>query len=135
MLHFALELSPLEKARFQVDQPFKGLVGAEKQVMVLTNRNTAACGFGSFDVGKSYVVYASRQRGNLYTGLCDGTKPSENASVDLGVLRAPRKGGCAGCAAGQGGAAGGGALVALLVAALTATRGRSARRRAARRRG
>lgn len=115
ILHFALEMSPNEKARFQVERAYKGLVEAERQVMILTNRNTAACGYGSFEVGESYVVYASRQRGNLYTGLCDGTKPTGKAQVDLGALRAPRKGGCAGCAAGRGGAVPG-AEVALLAA-------------------
>ena len=124
VVHFALEMSPVEKARFQVDRAYKGLVEAERQVMVLTNKNTASCGYGSFDVGGSYLVYASRQRGNLYTGLCDGTKPKDKAQVDLGVLRSRKKGGCAGCAAGGGGGVAGGAMALTLLAWLLRNRAR-----------
>jgi hypothetical protein len=123
VVHFSLELSPNEKARFEVTRAYKGLVQAEREVMVITNKNSAACGYGSFQVGESYVVYASRQRGNLYTGLCDGTKPVDKAQVDLGVLRAPRKGGCAGCAAARGDAPGG--ALAILALALMGALARS----------
>jgi hypothetical protein len=102
LLHFRVEMSPMEKGRFAVSRAFKGLEG-EREITVRANRNITACGY-QLEVGQSYLVYAQRLRGNLYTGLCSGTKRVEDAKVDLGILRAPRKGGCAGCATGGGGA-------------------------------
>jgi hypothetical protein len=107
----------------QVVRYFKGEGG--ESITVRTAGNSAACGI-NFEVGGSYLVYASAGEGGvLSAGLCSGTRPIAGAEADLEHLgmgstpfdpgagsaekqppssappaAAPHKGGCASCAIG-----------------------------------
>lgn len=94
-----------------------------EQVEVRTAASPATCGY-SFEIGRSYLVLASRSEDGLRVSLCGGTRPMEDASderlsLGSGVIpvdvvdepesgdegRSPqavqrRGGGCAGCAIG-----------------------------------
>lgn len=69
---------------FEVQSTWKGVTTS--QVRIVTESNSAACGF-DFQQGKSYLVYASYHEGNeLYTHLCTRTTGLANAGDDLALL-------------------------------------------------
>lgn len=112
-----------------------------EHVEVLTQALSSACGY-TFEVGRSYLVLASRREDRLVVSLCGGTRPMEDASdervaLGSGVIpvdvedepaeqdegRPPqavqrRGGGCAGCSVGSDGAGMPGALAAMLATML-----------------
>jgi hypothetical protein len=86
----AANVSPpsLGRVTFEVEDSWEG--GLEGTVDVYGHGPGASCGI-KFDEGKSYLVYARRSGGgdSLQTGLCDSTKPLEQAEDDLRLLGSP----------------------------------------------
>jgi hypothetical protein len=86
----AANVSPpsLGLVTFEVEDSWKGAL--EGAVDVYGHGPGASCGI-KFDEGKSYLVYARRSGGGdtLQTGLCDSTKPLEQAEDDLRLLGSP----------------------------------------------
>ncbi len=70
---------------FEVVEGFKG-VGAAERMTVFTASDGALCGYG-FTVEETYVVYAHRSRGGLWTGLCDRTRQVGRGEADITALR------------------------------------------------
>lgn len=67
-----------------VNKVWKGFEQGE--MTVITNANSAACGFG-FDRGGSYLIYANRDdKGRLVTGLCTRTARLSSAAADIKEL-------------------------------------------------
>ena len=74
------------KIDLEVSEVFKGLQGDGILVSVFTGSDGALCGY-SFEEGVSYLVYAHRNDGQLWTGICDRTRTRGNADEDLQALR------------------------------------------------
>lgn len=70
--------------RFSLDEPFRGVEGA--QVEVMTGMGGGDCGI-AFKQTQQYLVYASSFEGKLYTGICMRTKGISAATADLGYMR------------------------------------------------
>lgn len=72
--------------RMTVEQPLKGVEGAEAEVV--TGWGGGDCGY-EFKTGASYIVYAGRDEkdGRLYTGICTRTRPLAEAGEDLSFIR------------------------------------------------
>lgn len=60
--------------RFRVKRAYKGQV--QRFTRVRTNESDAACGY-PFAEGRKYTVFAWRDEGKLFTGLCTGTTQGE----------------------------------------------------------
>jgi hypothetical protein len=81
----SIETSGGRRVQLAVVEAFRGF--QLSQVTVVTGYGQADCGF-PFEMGKSYVVYANRDRnGELTTSSCARTRPVENAAEDLTYLR------------------------------------------------
>jgi hypothetical protein len=52
------------------------------QILVKTSEGGGSCGY-TFQEGGSYVVYGHKQRGELWTGRCERTRPLIEADEDL----------------------------------------------------
>jgi hypothetical protein len=62
-----------------------------KEVIITTPDNSAACGY-SFQVGKSYLVFADTTKGKILgTGLCSGNRRLETATEELKILGKGKK--------------------------------------------
>ena len=77
---------------FRLDRAYKGIEGAEVQVM--TGLGGGDCGYG-FRLGEKYLVYAFRSTDKkLHTSICTRTRPLSEADEDLeyirGISLAPR---------------------------------------------
>src|SRR6185369_11608118 len=72
--------------RLSINQPFRGVEGAE--VEVLTGFGGGDCGFG-FRQTEQYLVYAYRSERNqkLYTSICTRTRLLFDAEADLAYIR------------------------------------------------
>lgn len=70
--------------RFSLDEPFRGVEGA--QVEVMTGMGDGDCGI-AFKQTQQYLVYASSFEGKLYTGICMRTKVISAAVADLEYMR------------------------------------------------
>jgi hypothetical protein len=70
--------------RFSLDEPFRGVEGAQLEVM--TGMGGGDCGV-AFTQTQQYLVYASSFEGKLYTGICMRTKPISAAAADLEYMR------------------------------------------------
>jgi len=68
---------------FEVSRIWKGQ--KRPRIVVMTSSSSASCGY-SFQKTEQYLVYASRQKSQLETGLCSGTKPLSMAQEDLAIL-------------------------------------------------
>ncbi|HVG90258.1 MAG TPA: carboxypeptidase regulatory-like domain-containing protein, partial [Alphaproteobacteria bacterium] len=66
--------------RFRVNKAYSGNPGSE--VAVQTGLGGGDCGY-HFDPGHTYLVYGYKSNGNLYTGICSGTQPIEQAGAAL----------------------------------------------------
>lgn len=75
--------------RFSMDEPFRGVEGA--QVEVMTGLGDSDCGIG-FVQSQQYLVYASLFEDKLYTGICMRTKKVSAATSDLEYIRGLRTG-------------------------------------------
>lgn len=82
----ASSMSGVMKRHFQIEvsETLKGV--ATGQVDVDTPGSEAACGF-SFEVGKTYVVFARRGAHGLHTDLCSGTVTGEGMAPTLEQAR------------------------------------------------
>lgn len=74
--------------RFSIDEPFRGVEGA--QVEVMTGMGDSDCGIG-FRQAQQYLVYASSFEGALHTGICTRTKNISAAVGDLEYMRGLKK--------------------------------------------
>jgi len=79
-------------AIFEVTEPFLGMQGRESRVEVRTGMGGGDCGI-PFQLGESYVVYASEGDGSLVAGMCSRTATIDRAQADLEYLRALPKAG------------------------------------------
>lgn len=72
--------------RLSIDEPFRGVEGAE--VEVLTGLGDADCGFG-FRRSQQYLVYAYRSANDqkLHTSICTRTRAISEAEKDLAYIR------------------------------------------------
>ncbi|HET9224857.1 MAG TPA: hypothetical protein VFO07_20255 [Roseiflexaceae bacterium] len=57
----------------------------QRRLVVTTPRDSASCGY-SFQMGETYLVYASEQDGGLTTYLCSRTNSINQARSDLAAL-------------------------------------------------
>jgi hypothetical protein len=76
----------MRAVRLSIDQAFRGVEGAE--VEVLTGFGGGDCGFG-FRQTEQYLVYAYRSEGDhkLYTSICSRTRLLSDAKADLAYIR------------------------------------------------
>ncbi|MEP6670932.1 MAG: hypothetical protein ABJF10_17365 [Chthoniobacter sp.] len=75
------ERVPMIAATLSVNKSLKGIL--HRKVVVLTEIDSAECGY-PFVKGRSYLVYAAKlEKGALYTGLCYRTQPLESATNEL----------------------------------------------------
>jgi hypothetical protein len=76
----------MRAVRLSIDQPFRGVEGAE--VEVLTGFGGGDCGFGFRQTGQ-YLVYAyrSEQDQKLHTSICTRTRLLSDAKADLAYIR------------------------------------------------
>src|SRR5918993_1262619 len=81
--------SPSYTLEFTVIEALAGVSGPK--VTVRTAQDEAACGY-TFEVGESYLVYATPVPGGYATGLCSRTRRLADARDDLIVLRHAAKG-------------------------------------------
>ena len=81
--------SPSYSFEFAVVEALAGVSSAK--VTVRTAQHDGACGY-PFEVGESYLVYATPVAGGYATGLCSRTRRLANARDDLILLRHAAKG-------------------------------------------
>ena len=81
--------SPSYSFEFAVVEALAGVTNAK--VTVRTAQDEGACGY-AFEVGESYLVYASPVAGGYATGLCSRTRRLADARDDLILLRHAAKG-------------------------------------------
>lgn len=74
--------------KIQVDRSWKSARCGT--VVVQTPPDSAMCGY-SFEVGKSYLIYADLEKGKLSTSLCSRTRTVEEAGEDLAALGEPEQ--------------------------------------------
>ena len=76
----------MRSVRLSLDDSFRGVEGAEVEVM--TGFGGGDCGFG-FRQTQQYLVFAHRNEkdGKLYTGICTRTKAVSEADKDLAYIR------------------------------------------------
>ncbi len=67
----------------KLDRSWKG--EADKTLKVQTGAHGANCGY-RFEMGKTYLVYATEETKTLYTGLCTRTKKIDDAAEDIKAL-------------------------------------------------
>lgn len=77
---------PVNQVKLAVVRSWKGL-DQEEQVVVITNTQSAACGY-TFAKDTSYLVYARESDGHLDVSLCSRTRPIADAAEDLAKLGA-----------------------------------------------
>ncbi|MDQ0417357.1 hypothetical protein J2Z48_001530 [Croceifilum oryzae] len=70
-------------ATLHVSKRWKGELDPE--LTVYTALSGAACGF-EFEMGKEYLVYATKENGHLTTTICSRTKLLSEAQADLDAL-------------------------------------------------
>jgi hypothetical protein len=68
---------------FDVSDVWKG--PAYRQISLVTPRDSASCGY-SFQIGETYLVYATNQGAELTTNLCSRTNSISQAQSDLAAL-------------------------------------------------
>src|SRR5688572_23533652 len=73
--------------RFTVEEAFKGRVGAEVSISVLTGLEYSCGPLYGLVQGQKYVVYAYGDLAKLSTGVCTRTSRLANATEDLQFLR------------------------------------------------
>ncbi len=70
--------------KLRVENLWKGNVS--RQITVLTGADSALCGY-NFEVGKSYLIYASgADVNNLQTNICTRTANLSEAKADIKIL-------------------------------------------------
>lgn len=71
------------RVRLDVVQTWKG--ANTEHLEVTTSSNEASCGY-PFEVGRSYLVYATEAQGELRVSLCSRTRRMEDADSDRAAL-------------------------------------------------
>ena len=80
---------PEVAVKIRLKEVWKGQL--TKEVIINTPDNSAACGY-SFEVGKSYLVFADSRKGKIFsTGLCSGNRLLETATEELKILGKGKK--------------------------------------------
>ncbi|MBZ5568000.1 MAG: carboxypeptidase regulatory-like domain-containing protein [Acidobacteriia bacterium] len=74
---------PQKEVHFRVVRSYRGNVGAEATVH--TGLGGGDCGY-KFELGHSYLVYASQRDGDIRTGICSRTAEAEKAADDIAWL-------------------------------------------------
>jgi hypothetical protein len=69
------------EVRFGVDRSWKGV--ASEEVSVSTDATVES---PHYRIGEKYLVFAGRQQGRLFTGICSRTKKLDYAQSDLDQL-------------------------------------------------
>ncbi len=83
---FPAEPMPSYFVRLRVNSVLHGVPAGQGEMEIGTD-DARSCGFG-FEVGQTYVVYASRiAAGWLQTGRCSGTRSIDEAAKDLAFFR------------------------------------------------
>ena len=77
----------MRELSFDIQTVWKGALS--RSVIVMAPVSGAMCGY-PFKLGPTYIVYARRLPLGLHTGLCDRTRPIEEAGRDLHALGQPR---------------------------------------------
>jgi len=72
------------KVWLRVEEPFKG--AERRRIVLFTGWGGGDCGY-RFRRGDRYLVYAGHSGDGLYTGICYPTKPLEEATSELSILR------------------------------------------------
>lgn len=70
---------------------YGGLAESVKELDVFSGNGGGDCGY-PFETGKSYLISAGMEDGEMVTTSCSGTKPIVEADVQLGLLRRIRDG-------------------------------------------
>lgn len=68
---------------FDVDRYWKG--DLPERIEIETRTQSAACG-RTYELGRSYVIYARKDKGRWTDGLCSRTRPTVAAAQDLSML-------------------------------------------------
>lgn len=76
-------------AHFVISDGFRGTVDAGKEAIVYTGSGAGDCGY-PFEVGVSYLVYATPRKDGFETGICSETAPAVRVGGALRELRALR---------------------------------------------
>ena len=77
--------------QFSVSEAFRGSAIAGQEITVYTGAGGGDCGY-QFNVGTSYLVYASVYNGKIVTGICTSTSPAARMQHIIRQLRALQKG-------------------------------------------
>jgi hypothetical protein len=77
--------------RFSVSESFRGSATAGEDVTIYTGIGGGDCGY-PFSVGTSYLVYASLNKGKLFTNICTPTSPASRMRAVIRQLRALQRG-------------------------------------------
>ena len=76
---------------FRTTENFRGAAEVGQEVVISTGRGGGDCGY-PFQIGTSYLVYASKGEGGLSTSICSATSPEVTVSGALKELRSLRDG-------------------------------------------
>lgn len=68
---------------FDVDRYWKG--DLPERIEIETRTQSSACG-RTYELGRSYVIYARKDKGRWTDGLCSRTRPTVAAAQDLSML-------------------------------------------------
>ena len=68
---------------FDVDRYWKG--DLPERIEIETRTQSAACG-RTYELGRSYLIYARKDKGRWTDGLCSRTRPTVAAAQDLAML-------------------------------------------------
>ena len=77
--------------QFSVSESFRGAAIAGEEITVYTGLGTGDCGY-PFNVGTSYLVYASQYKGKLVTSICSQTSHAARVRDIIRQLRTVQKG-------------------------------------------
>ncbi len=69
------------KVDIKIEYQYKGNV-LEDIVTIYTSRIGSACGYTFFEVGKSFIIYASVRAGVYYTHRCTRTSPAKKYMLE-----------------------------------------------------
>ena len=77
--------------QFAVSESFRGPAIGGQNITVYTGMGGGDCGY-QFNLGATYLVYASEYNGKLVTGICTLTSPAARMQATIRQLRALGKG-------------------------------------------
>jgi hypothetical protein len=77
------------QTQFQVLKAWKGIEAP--LVWVGTSLDMRACGYGSFEIGANYLVFAHGSLDGLSVSLCGRTRPEPDTVFDVEALGRPQR--------------------------------------------